>query len=229
MEKNRGLRPVLTVLTVLFVLNGIWIVARQGIFALIERLSGAGSEPFISFLRVSSMVELILFTGCIALGMLLAAVFAKGRLRAAFFVLSAAWLVPLVLNLLTRVLDTTTARLLFSGLCLLAGYGIMAHAITGMRVIGWICAGVAALARWCSAFSTFSAVMMDRGDAELWRIFFIRTAQLSPVLQITACILQALCMVLLQFALQKLRPTAAKPAPKDPGPAETSKDNNPAE
>ncbi len=208
MKTKRALRPVLVILTVFFALNAVWIVARQGIVALIDRLSGTGGATFLSFLRLSSTAELILFTGCTALLLLLSGVLARGRLRAAFFVLAAAWLSPVFLSTLAWVtgglLTSTAFRQGISAVLIFAGYAILACAARSVRALGWVCGTAAALARLCGAFSTLSASMMDRGDPALWKALFLRTA-----LNIIACVLQAHCFLFLLFSLQHSEGAAA--------------------
>ena len=92
-----------------------------------------------------------------------------------------------------------------SACCSIVGYALLAHAghANELRAIGWLCAALVGTSQLCSALSIFSAIMLDIGTPALWLMLFVRTAQFTSVLSIVANIVQALCFILLLFAVQR--------------------------
>ena len=220
MEGKRLLRPVCVILAVLYALNGVYIVVKRALVALIERFSEVSAAFFV---QGSSTVELILFTLCTGLCLLCAAFLTRGRLRAAFFVLTGAQAAVALGNLLPSFLQTDAMQLslcvaVISACCTIVGYALLAHAgrENELCVIGWLCASLAGINQLCSALSIFSAMMLNTGVPALWFTLFYRTAQISSILSIIACIMQALCFVLLLFAVQRTASASAIPGAAAP-------------
>ncbi len=207
MEAKRFLRPFCVILAVLYALNGIYVVIKRALIAMVERFSEVSAAVFV---QGSSVAELVLFTIFIGVCLFCAAFLTRGRLRAALFVLAAAQTVMAAGNLFAPLVQGQTMVfslfvMLASACCTIVGYGLLAHAGHGtdLRVIGWLCAILTGLNQLCSALSIFSTIMMYRGTMALWFTLFIRTAQISSVFSIVASIVQALCFVLLLFAVQR--------------------------
>lgn len=207
MESKRILRPLCVILAVLYALNGVYIVAKRALVALIERFSEVSATAFI---QGSSVAELVLFTLCTGICLLCAAFFTRGRLRSAFFVLTGAQAAVALGNLLSPRLQADAMLLSLcvmaaSACCSIVGYALLAHAghANELRAIGWLCAALVGTSQLCSALSIFSAIMLDIGTPALWLMLFVRTAQFTSVLSIVANIVQALCFILLLFAVQR--------------------------
>ena len=146
MESKRFLRPLCVILAVLYALNGVYIVAKRALVALIERFSEMSATAFI---QGSSVAELVLFTLCTGICLLCAAFFTRGRLRAAFFVLTGAQAAVALGNLLSPRLQADAMLLSLcvmaaSACCSIVGYALLAHAghANELRAIGWLCAAL---------------------------------------------------------------------------------------
>lgn len=207
MESKRILRPLCVILAVLYALNGVYIVAKRALVALVERFSEASAT---AFMQGSSVAELVLFTLCTGVCLLCAAFFTSGRLRAAFYVLTGAQAAVALGNLLSPLLQAdamlfSLCVMIVSACCTVVGYALLAHAgrASELRVVGWLCAALAGTSQLCSALSLFSAIMLDVGTPALWFTLFVRTAQFTSVLSIVASVVQALCFVLLFFAARR--------------------------
>lgn len=202
MEEKRKLRPILMILTVLYALNGIYIVVRQGVTALIERLA-RDPRVLLRYLRATGLAELVLFAAAVGICLLLAALFSEKKRQTPFFVLAGANLVLLAANAASRLFGdlyySSLLGQLCCGICFFAGYALLARCHAGVRGIAWTSAAAVLLARLCAAFSVLSASMMDYGEPLLWKELYLRAAQLSTALNIVACVVQALCFLLLYF------------------------------
>lgn len=220
METKRLIRPILVLLIVFYALNGVYVVLKRLLVAMVERYA-AQSLP--AFIKGSSVAEFVLFTIAVGVCLCLAACLSRGRLRTALFVLTAAQAVIASGNLLAPfVRDYTLALssviLLVSAGFTVTGYGLLAHTAHDLRAIGWLCAAAAGLNQLCSAFSAFSATMIGGETHTLWFHFFVRAAQFSSVLSILACVLQALCFLFLLFAVQRADKAPEPAAPLDAAP-----------
>ena len=207
MEGKRFLRPICVILTVLYALNGVYIVIKHALIAFIERFSEVSAAVFVNG---SGIAELVLFTLCTGICLLCAAFLSSGRQRAAFFVLAVAQAVIALGNLLSSLLQPNSMYLSLcvmvgSACCTIIGYALLAYAgpAKELRAIGWLCAGLAGINQLCSALSIFSVIMLNGGTQSLWFAIFIKTARISSVLSIVANIAQALCFVLVFFAVQR--------------------------
>lgn len=203
---NRFLRPVCMVLTVLYALSGVYIVMKRVLVALVDRFA---AESAVLFVQGSSVVEFVLFTVCIGIGLLCLAFFTRGRLRAAFFLLMSAQVVVILGNLLSRLapvgaMTASLCAMLLCACCTFIGYALLAHAgRPDLRGIGWISAALASVNQLCSSLSILSAILMNTGTFALWFTLFTHTALASSVLSIIANIVQALCFLLLFFSFQR--------------------------
>ena len=197
MEYRRFRRPCYMILTVLYLVNAAYIVLKRALIALIERFSETSAAVFA---ENSSYMELILFTVCAALFFGCAALLSQGRLRRAFLVLTASRIVA-ALHFFQNSLPVSLGITLLTALLSITGYLLLAYAHPGadIRAAGWFSAVFSGLYQLSSAFSIFSAIMLNTGIFELWMLFFVRSAQVSTILSIIAAVTQALCFLFLFF------------------------------
>lgn len=200
MKSNRFLRPCLIILAVLYAIDGAYVVVKRALVALIERFTELGA---VAFVQGSSAVEFVLFTVCIGLCLLCSAILARGRLRAALLILTAAQAITALTYANTQTF--LVAILIVGACCTIVGYALLAHSGQSgdVRVVGWLCAILAGINQLCAALSVYSATMLDSSIPELWFTLFFRAAQISSVLSILANVVQALCFVLLLWSMQR--------------------------
>lgn len=215
MEYRRFRRPCYMILTVLYLANGAYIVLKRALIALIERFSETSAAVFA---QNSSYMELILFTVCAALFLCCAALLSQGKLRRTFLVLTASRIVA-ALHFFQNSLPVSLGITLLSALLSITGYLLLAYAHPGadIRAAGWFSAVFSGLYQLSSAFSIFSAIMLNTGIFELWMLFFVRSAQVSTILSIIAAVTQALCFLFLFFCAA--RSTTVLPPAEPASPA----------